>query len=640
MKRAAGLLFLFIVFVVLAVPTPFTSFTGWLLPRTGPPGSAGGSAVLPPPTGDSPRHVLIITIDTLRADRVGVYGWTNAHTPTLDGLARRGVRFTRAYATAPITLTSHATLLTGRYPPGHAARHNGMAAQPDVLTLATHFKQAGFETGAFVSAFPLDRRFGLTRGFDVYDDELPRGNDGRPQNERAGAITVDRALAWLRARPATARVFAWVHLFEPHAPYGLPAHAGRRSATDRYDEEVTVADREIGRLLDAWPDASQTLVVATADHGEAFGEHGEIGHSIFVYDTTLRVPLIMAGPRTVAGIGVDAPVTLADLAPTIAAWAALPAFDADGIDVRPLIAGRRPSDRALYAESFAPLLDFGWAPLRSLRRGDEKLVAAPRAELYDVKADPGEEHNVIEARGDVARELTDQVNRISGPQLPVTASTTDSDVLARLRALGYAGGGATSSNRGRPDPKDRIGIASRIAAVTSGELQGRAAERALADVLREDRDNTQAHVRLGFVLAESGRCTAAEPHFAAAIARALPSADAHLGLATCQAQRDATSDALATLRDARRIEPGNPIVDANIGLLELDAGRTEPAIIALRTALAADPHLHQARFALARAHARRGDREAALREATDLLRRLPASAPQRPEVERLLAALR
>jgi choline-sulfatase len=591
--------------------------------------------------GARPMHVLLVTIDTLRADRLGSYGWANARTPVLDSLARRGIRFTRVYATAPITLTSHATILTGRYPPGHAARHNGVAVQSNVPTLATRFKEAGFETGAFVSAFPLDRRFGLTRGFDVYDDELPRDAEGRPMNERAGTNTVDRTIAWMRGRAEGSRLFAWVHLFEPHAPYVATdgSAGGARSAADRYDDEIAVADREVGRLLAAWRNLDRTLVVVTADHGEAFGEHSEIGHSIFVYDTTLRVPLIAAGAGASTAVVVDAPVTLADVAPTLIVWSGLPALDADGIDLRPLIDGAPAGDRALYAESFAPLLDFGWAPLRSLRRNDYKFIAAPRAELYDLGADPQEDTNVIADRADLARELAARVERLSGPELPARTASTDPDVLARLRALGYAGGGSSTAGK-RADPKDRIAIASRMAEVTSGEVQGQGAIDALNEVLRLDDDNVQAHLRLGFLMADTGRCQAAERHFAAAIAGGLPSADAHLGLARCQVARGASSDALTTFRDARRVEPGNPVVEANIGLLELEAGHVEPAIKSLRDALDDDPNLHQARFALARALARNGQRAPALAEATDLLRRLPAGAPQRAEVERLIAALK
>ncbi len=590
------------------------------------------------PAPASARHVLLITIDTLRADRVGSYGHTAARTPALDGLAQRGVRFARAYATAPVTLPSHASMMTGLYPPGHGARHNGMAMRRDVRTLAEALKTAGFETGAFVSAFPLDARFGLTRGFDTYDCEMPRGEDGRRANERAGSVTVDRAIAWARTRPASARIFAWVHLFEPHAPYGTPSSDGRDAAS-RYDDEIAVADREIGRLLEAWRDLSQTLIVATADHGEAFGEHGEIGHSIFVYDTTLHVPMMLAGPGVRAGTVVDGPVTVADIAPTITAFTQLPTPGAaDGIDLRPAIAGQQLSTRALYAESFAPLVDFGWAALRSLRRDEVKLIAAPRPELYDLRTDGGERRNIIHERALVGTELQAQVDRISGSELRSQHARVDPDALARLRSLGYASGAAPAPGA-RADPKDRIAIAARIASVTSGELQGAAAERALRDVLAQDSKNPQAQQRLGFILAESGRCAEAVGHFKAAIASSLPSADPYLGLAMCQARRHETADALATLEEARRAEPGNPIVEANIGLTALELGRLDPAIAALRRALEIDADLHHARFALARALARKGQRKAALQEAVELLRRLPAGAPQRPEVNRLIATL-
>jgi choline-sulfatase len=587
----------------------------------------------------APRHVLFITIDTLRADRVGSYGHTAARTPAMDGLARRGTRFARAYAPAPITLTSHASMMTGRYPPRHGARHNGMAVQADAPTLAEAFSRAGFATAAFVSAFPLDKRFGLARGFGAYDDELPRAEGQRRAIERPGAQTVDRAIAWLHAQPAAARLFVWVHLFEPHAPYGPPGENPTRDVLSRYDDEIAIADREVGRLLTAWRELTDTFVILAADHGEAFGEHGEIGHSIFIYDTTLRVPMILAGPGVPPNLVVDEPITVADVAPTIAALSGLPTLQTDGIDLRPMMTGARQASRALYAESFAPLLDFGWAPLRSLRRDGAKLIAAPRPELYDVAVDAAESHNIIDSRARLAKDLADAVDRISGPDLSPQHARIDPSARAQLRALGYVSGGASAGAQ-RPDPKDRRQIASRISLVTSGELQGAAAEEALRAVLKDDPQNPQAHQRLGFILAESARCREAERHFAAAIAGELPSADPYLGLALCHSQRGAAGEAIATLEAARAVEPGNPVVEANIGLTALGLGRTELAIDALGRAVAIDPDLHQARFALARALGRSGRREAALAQATELLRRLPASAPQRPEVERLVTALR
>ena len=263
---------------------------------------------------------------------MGEYGYAAARTPTLDALARAGARFDRAYAPAPITLTSHASLMTGRYPPGHGARDNDMRIDARAPTLAEAFAHAGFSTAAFVAAFPLDRRFGLNKGFQAYGDAMPRDATGRLANDRPGRLVVDEALAWID-KHRKERFFLWVHLFEPHAPYGDPADPARasRAVISRYDDDVAEADAQAGRLVDGLRELrGQTLVVCAADHGEAFGEHGEISHSLFVYDVTLRVPLIVSGPHVARGSVMTDPVSLVDVAPTIAALAGLPRFDADG----------------------------------------------------------------------------------------------------------------------------------------------------------------------------------------------------------------------------------------------------------------------------------------------------------------------
>jgi arylsulfatase A-like enzyme len=279
----------------------------------------------------APRNVLVITIDTLRADHVGAYGYAAARTPALDRLARDGVRFDRAYATAPITLTSHASLMTGRYPPGHGARHNGMRLDLATPTLAETFAAAGYATAAFVAAFPLDRRFGLVKGFQTYGDRMPRDESGHLANERPGRLVVDEALVWLSTHRQD-RFLLWVHLFEPHAPYGNPADPAqaRRPALARYDDDVAEADAQVGRLLDSLGDlGSQTLIVAAWDHGEAFGEHGEISHSLFTYDTTLRVPLILPVPAS-AGRLTPRCRSSTSRRRSPHSWARL--FDADGRD--------------------------------------------------------------------------------------------------------------------------------------------------------------------------------------------------------------------------------------------------------------------------------------------------------------------
>ena len=604
----------------------------------------------------APRHVLVITIDTLRADHVGAYGYRAARTPAIDRLARDGVRFDHAYATAPITLTSHASVLTGRYPPGHGARHNGLRIDMTTPTLAEAFARAGFDTGGFVAAFPLDRRFGLIKGFQEYGDQMPRDARGHLLNDRPGQAVVDEALAWLAPR-RTRRTFLWVHLFEPHAPYGDPSHPAQaaRPAIDRYDDDVAEADRQVGRLLDGLgPERGETLILLAADHGEAFGEHGEISHSLFAYDTTLRVPLIIAGPQAAAGTTVSDPVALVDVAPTIASLAGLGPFDADGRVILPPKGGshRGPGEpkggssaslgeRVLYAESFAPLLDFGWSPLRTVRSGGWKFVAAPTLELYDLTRDPGETRNLAGEQPARVADLARQVDAMAPAALAssVGSGKPDPESRARLQALGYLSGRPEDA-RNRPDPKDRRDLAARLAQVASGELRDAALDRALREILRADPENPQANVRLGYVLLNSGRCADAIPRFSAAIAAKLPSADAHLGRAACETAARHLDQAARTLSEAQRVEPDNPVVSANLGLVLSDSGRPDAGIPHLQRALGLDPGLDQARFGLALAYARTNRRKEAAEEAQELLRRLPPTAAQRSEVERLLAAVR
>ena len=614
-------------------------------------------------TGSAPsgkpvaQNVVLITIDTLRADHVGAYGWTRARTPTLDALAREGVVFDRAYAAAPITLPSHASILTGRYPPGHGSRDNGIRVSATVPTLATELRARGFSTAAFVAAFPLDHQFGLDRGFDVYGDRLGHEPDGRPANERPASQVIDDAIAWLRhhaARlppdrpaPPARPFFLWVHLFEPHAPYGRPDTG--RPVIDRYDDEIATADRELGRLVKALgPAANDTLIVAAGDHGEAFGEHGEFAHSIFVYDTTLRVPLIFYFPAALSGRGgtrrgvrVADPVSLVDVAPTVMHAVGAEMKDADGIDLAPALGGSPLPNRELYAESFAPVIEFGWAPLRALRAGPWKYIAAPRPELYNVDEDADERTDRAAGQTAIAQGLDQRVGRYAGPALPKSlAPAADPQAAERLRALGYSAGAPGDSGGPRPDPKDRRELAARIAQVTSGELAGAALISALEGILRDDPRNGQAHLRLGYARLQAGDCARAEPELERAIASGLPSADAYLGLATCRGRRHDLAGAERALAEAGRLEPANAVVTANLGILRAAKGDLPGAIEALKSALAADPDLHEARFNLAIAYAKSGRKADAAAAARDLLSRLPASAPQRAEVERLLASLR
>lgn len=636
-----------------AVRDPWRRSAGWVAILACVFTAPAISCARPAPAPPIARNLVLITIDTLRADHIGAYGYRRP-TPALDRMANAGVLFRHAYAAAPITLPSHATILTGRYPPRHGARDNGIRMGDSVPTLATVLHSHGFKTAAFVAAFPLDHQFGLARGFDVYGDRLPRGPDGRSMNERPGSEVVDEAMAWLRSEhiasggspPFPGRFFLWVHLFEPHAPYGDPSSG--QPAIERYDDEIATADRQVGRLLDALsPVLSGTLVVVAGDHGEAFGEHGEIAHSIFVYDTTLRVPFIMSGPgaprarngRQDRHVVVESPVTLADLAPTAARLVGEAIDDVDGIDLTASLDGGTIPSRELYAESFAPLVEFGWAPLRAIRSGPWKFIAAPTAELYDLENDPDELTNLAVREGAVAHRLEAHAGRYGGATLAASPGPAlSAEAGDRLRALGYASGPRRDEGGPRPDPKDRREIAARIAEVTSGELTGAALAAALEAIVRDDPRNGQARLRLAYARLQAGDCPSAEKEFHAALANNLRSADIYLGLATCLGRRNDLAGAGQALEEARRLEPDNPVITANIGILHAAKGETPAAIELLRSALTRDPDLHEARFNLAVAYLKAGRRAEAAASARELLARLPQNAPQRSEVERLLRA--
>jgi len=349
------------------------------------------------------------------------------------------------------------------------------------------------------------------------------------------------------------------------------------------------------------------------------------------------VPLILSGPGLPTSRTIDNPVALIDVAPTVTRLLGVTPLDADGIDLGPSLTGSPLAERDLFAESFAPLLDFGWSPLHAVRSRQWKYIEAPRPELYDISRDPNEERDVSGSEKVKTAAFHDRVSRLSAAA-PQTDAAIDRDARARLQALGYAAGSSSGTKGTRADPKDKKEEASRLSQVTSGELSGKELERALRAILKADPDNPQANLRLGYALVDASRCRDADPHFRTAIASHLPSADAHLGLAACEVAERRFDAAAATLRAAEQVEPGNPVVSANLGIVLSDGGHPADAVAPLQRALTIDPDLNQARFNLAIAFARLGRRSEAAATAEDLLRRLPSDAPQRSEVERLIRA--
>jgi arylsulfatase A-like enzyme/Tfp pilus assembly protein PilF len=463
-------------------------------------------------------NVLLVTIDTLRADHVGCYGYTAASTPTIDALAARGVRFETAVAHAPLTGPSHASILTGQIPPGHGFRNNsGFTLSPGVKTTAEAFRVAGYQTAAFVSGFPLERRFGFDRGFDTYDDHLPRGSDPRrtPYVERFADATTDAALRWLPAAGGVAPAapwFLWVHYYDPHAPYEPPPDLAARYRESPYDGEIAFVDRQLARLLqavDARAGTAQTIVLVTADHGESLGEHGEGTHGVFVYDATIRVPWVMTGPHIPAGRVSRTLARSIDVLPTLADYAGLPRpADVDGRSLRPAADGGEMADAASYAESLYPELELGWAPLYSWRVGRFKFIKAPRPELYDLTNDASETNNradVEHARAhEMARTLDDTLRRVPPP---AAAHPVDPEAAERLRALGYvSGGGARPPAAAQRDPKDAIRLLPHLnRGMSAARTEPDVAIQELSAVLEDDPGLLMARRTRAVAYAAAGR---------------------------------------------------------------------------------------------------------------------------------------
>jgi arylsulfatase A-like enzyme len=439
-----------------------------------------------------------VTIDTLRADRVGAYGAERAATRNLDRLAAAGVRFDAAVSPAPLTLPAHASLMTALDPPAHGVRHNGVFRLPAAIpTLAERLREAGHATGAVVGSQVLDRRYGLERGFDRYDDQLTdRVTGGAGWPERRADRVVDAALAM--ADQLGPRFFLWVHFYDPHMTYDPPAGFASAFSSRPYDGEVAFVDAQLGRLLEGlrarWGEAG-LLAVVTSDHGESFGEHGDQTHSYFVYETTQHIPLLFAGAGLPAGRAVAAPVGLVDVAPTLIALAgARPLPETAGRDLSPLLrGGEAGAPASAYFETVAPQLDFGWSPLLGLRAGSHKYIRAPRPELYDLASDPGEQRSLAAERPELVAELDAALEARLRASPAHTASPLALTPAAReaLASLGYLPSppGANTGELGKvggEDPKDRLGVIAEVELANMAMAQGRSAEalarlRALGD---------------------------------------------------------------------------------------------------------------------------------------------------------------
>jgi arylsulfatase A-like enzyme/Flp pilus assembly protein TadD len=598
-------------------------------------------------------NVLLVTVDTLRADRVGAYGYAKAATATMDRLAREGVLLEDAVVHVPQTRPSHACILTGRLPYEHGIRDNYSRPLPESLpTLATVLRRSGWDTGAFIGAYPVSRPSGLDRGWNVYGDPFADGASGprEARTERRAKEVVDAALEWL-VKPRDRPFLAWVHVFDPHAPYEAPAPYGARFAKSPYDGEVAYADAEIGRIL-AWLEASgqrsRTLVVVTADHGEGLGDHGEDEHMFFVYDSTLKVPLVLSWPgRLPAGARVAGQFRSIDLMPTILELAGVASPPVTGVSrAAALRPGGRVRDSESYAESLYAQLHFGYAPLRALRGDGWKLIDAPKAELYRVAEDPGETRNLLDSRGPIAAAMRTKLagyDREAGkpPELPAV----DPDAAARLAALGYVGtagpaGAPAGSRASGVDPKDRIAELQgyqrdmRLALARFQQGDYATAAQALERAGRSGPASFNVEYYLGRSLVELRRFGEAIPHLEKAAEMAptrhtlsgLAAAPIYARLVEAYAADGQMPKALATLDKALRVAPGNAELVRARGSLLLRQGDLDGARAALEKARAADAREPRLHVELANCYRNMGDLPKAEAAAKEAVRLDPRSA--------------
>ena len=615
------------------------------------------------------QNVLLVTIDTLRADAVGAYGG-RVRTPNLDHLAALGLRFEAAHAHAVTTLPSHASILTGLYPTQHGIHDNdGFRLSPAIPTLASRLKASGFATAAFVGAFPVDSRFGLTTGFDVYDDHYPGTSGGREfiLPERRGDVVVALANAWLGAQRG--KWFAWVHLFDPHAPYRPPAPFDREYASSPYHGEVAFADSVLAALFEAVGRASggrPTLVIVTGDHGEGLGDHGEQTHGLFAYESTLHIPLIVAqfsagqapwdtapsSGATGGGFPVPTPVRHVDIVPTVLDLLGLPAAaDLPGRSLLTSIVPGSDGSRDSYFEAMSASLNRGWAPLKGLVVGREKYIDLPIVELYDLKADPGEATNLADRTPERVRALDISLRAVPARAAGAAArQTNDAEATERLRALGYVSGNAAPKARytDADDPKRLVGIDQDIHHAIDLYQHGRLADavpiyqriitahpgmeiaythlsmvqwemgnpEAAIDTLRAaiqaGSNSIEVRTKLGTYLAESGRGAEAIPLLRTAVGGNEPNLDALNALGIALARTGHAEEAGTAFKRILQVVPSHAMALENLGSISLGNGDFAQARAWFVRALASDPSSAQAHNGLGVVELKAGHRKEAI----------------------------
>ena len=611
-------------------------------------------------------NVVLITIDTLRADHVGCYGYKQIKTPNIDGLAADGARFERAFAVVPVTLPSHTSMLTGTYPMLSGMHDfSGNKLSPLQPTLASVLKQAGYQTGAVVASAVLDSRFGLNQGFDFYYDhfDFSRLDESNlDEMERPGNVVADVTLDWLEkdwlAKNSGKKFFLWMHLYDPHFPYHLPEPYSREYAAQPYDGEIAFADEQVGRLLRFLKEKGiyqNTVIVLCGDHGESLGEHGEKTHGFFIYNATMHVPLIIrlpenrlpenASARTIAD-----PVSLVDLMPTVLGAVGLEVpSQVQGRSLLPQLRGKgdhddqAASDRVLYGETFLPRIHFNWSELRGSENTKYHFIDAPRPDLYDLAKDPGEVHNLFTEKKAVAEEmhakLVGMIRDYSAGKELAEKTSLDPALMERLKALGYAGfsGGSDPaiSSRDLPDPKDRVVTYELISDAISDSQHGRYKEsiEKLKSAIQTEPNSLPAHYLQGLDYYHLKMYTEAVEELQKAIQISPDYALASFSLGMAQARAGQIDAAIATLQRALQLDATNFEAAYNLGVAYLQKKQLEPAAAAFRQSVTINPELARGHRALGEILLYQDKLDDAIAE----LRRAVELAPQEPIMHQTLA---
>jgi arylsulfatase A-like enzyme/Flp pilus assembly protein TadD len=598
------------------------------------------------------RNVLLVSIDTLRADHLSAYGFPRLTTPHLDAVAREGVLFGNVHTTVPMTLPAHVSMLTGTLPPTHGLRDNLQNRLPEAsLTLAEMLKAQGFATGAVVSSFVLHRRFGTSQGFDSYDDQLDAAHKIGDLAERKGDETTRLATKWLeehKARP----FFFFLHLYDPHDPYEPPEPFASEWSGHPYQGEIAFADHCVGQVLDRLRQLGlydHTLVVITGDHGEMLGEHGELNHGFFIYEGGLRVPLVVRVPGAATGPRrVELPVSLIDIVPTILSLvgAEVPK-EVQGVDLSPWLAGRGSGGgaRPLYAETVTPTRYYGANSLLGIIVDGWKYIDTTRPELYDLRNDPAEAVNLLArepARADaMARSLASilaAAGRAPGPA-PERAALDEAS-RQRLAALGYLGGSGDASTQGfdrsREDPKDLIAFFRKDQRLNKlvDEKNYAEARTLCGEMLRQRPGFADCHLQMSRIAVLDGQPEAALTAARKAVAVGPRNERAHLQLAGLLKERGDLDEAIAHYRQALEILPSSPDARIALGRALAEKGRLDEAADLLGTATTAQPESALAATQLGFVLAKQGK----LKEAVESYRRALELDPGSPEAHAYLGS--